>query len=269
MCKVSLREEIAAKRIESSQSLIRSLLALPELRMRVLWLQDRIFTRPVHELAPVLNDVAERSQSTDPRAREVMVSLAIYLAQQRDSALTWALREQAKSQALLGLERLLRQRHEKHVAEVEFEPKVPDYGTGRELAVGERKSLARRPSRLQIDRLLLDPHPLVLDQLFRCPVLTQDDVLRIVTRRPARPVAIELLAQSSRWMQRPRVRLALILNPGTPHGLALPLLATCPREDLQLIIGTTNLSKTLRTVAHELHNRMPPVHETVEHRHHQ
>jgi hypothetical protein len=39
------------------------------------------------------------------------------------------------------------------------------------------------------------------------------------------------LGQSTRWMSRRRVRMCLILNPGTPHGLALPLVSTCPRDD--------------------------------------
>jgi hypothetical protein len=233
--------------------------------MRVLWLEDRIFSRPLSSVAPVLNEVTERGQSTDKRAREAMIALAIFLAQKRDTGLTWALREEARLGSLLGLERLVRERSDDPVIEIELEPRVPDYGATRELSVGERRTLARRPTRLQLDRLLLDPHPLVLEQLFQSPVLTESDVLRIATRRPARPIALELLGQSTRWMSRRRVRMCLILNPGTPHGLALPLVSTCPRDDLHLIIGTTNLSKTVRAVAHELHSRLPPVPSCLEH----
>lgn len=247
---------------------MRSLLALPELRMRILWLDERIFSTPVHRLAPILNEVTERGQSTDRRAREAMVALAIFLAQRRDTGLIWALREESRVGALLGLERLVRERSGEPVIEIETEPRIPDYGTGRELTVGERRTLARRPTRLQIDRLLLDPHPLVLEQLLQSPVMTEDDVLRIATRRPARPMALALLGNSTRWMSRRRVRMSLILNPGTPHGLALPLVSTCPREDLQLVIGTTNLSITVRAVAHELHSRLPPVPPALEHPNH-
>lgn len=198
-----------------------------------------------------------------------MVAIAVFLAQKRDTGLIWALREESRLGSLLGLERLVRERADDPVIEIELEPRVPDYGAGRELTVGERRTLARRPTRLQIDRLLLDPHPLVLQQLFQSPVLTEDDVLRIASRRPSRPMALELLGGSTRWMSRRRVRMSLILNPGTPHGLALPLVSTCPRDDLQLVIGTTNLSKTVRAVAHELHSRLPPVPSALEHpRHH-
>jgi len=235
--------------------------------MRILWLEDRMFLKPIALTAPVLNDIAERAQSTDRRAREAMVALAIFLAQRKDTSLIWALREEARAQSLLSLERLVREPHEKHVPEIELEPRVPDYGAGRELTLGERRSIARRPTRIQIERLLLDPHPLVLEQLFQSPPVTEDDILRIVTRRPARLVALELLATHARWMARPRIRLSLILNPGTPHGLALPLIATCPRDELNLIVGTTNLNKALRTVAHEIFTRLPPVREDVAHPH--
>jgi hypothetical protein len=196
-----------------------------------------------------------------------MVAVAIFLAQKRDSALVWALRQEASTSSLLGLERLVRERAEKHHADIELEPKIPDYGTGRELTVGERRSLARRPTRLQIEKLLLDPHQLVLEQLFQCPALTEDDVLRLATRRPARLIALELLVHSTRWMARRRIRMSLILNPGTPHGLALPLVTTCLRDDLSLVVSSTNLSTTVRSVARELHVKLPPVSSTLEHPH--
>lgn len=235
--------------------------------MRTLWLEDRIFSRPVASLAPILNEIAERAQSTDERSREAMLALAVFLAQRGESALVWALREAAKTQVLLSLSRLLVERSESapEEAEIEIEPRVPDYGTGRELTVGERRSLARRPTRLQIEKLLLDPHPLVLEQLLQCPSLTEEDVLRIATRRPARVVAHKLLVNAHRWMARRRVRLSLILNPGTPHHIAAPLVSTCLRDDLALITRTTNLSITLRTAAHELLCRLPPVPEALAH----
>ena len=64
---------------------------------------------------------------------------------------------------------------------------IPDYGRGRPLTLGERKSLARRPDRAMLDRLLHDPHPDVIRRLLRNPRLTEDDVVRLAARRPGRP----------------------------------------------------------------------------------
>ncbi len=249
---------------------MRTLLALPELSIRIAWLGDQLPRTPAHALAPVLSELVDRAQSTDGGAREALVAVAVYLAQKRDSSLVWALREEAKARSHMNLERLLRERadSDSEGMDIDLEPRVPDYGTGRELSIGERRTLARRPSRLQVDKLLLDPHPLVLEQLFKCPSLTEEDIIRIATRRPARRAALELLIHSPRWIARPRVRMALILNPGTPHGLALPLIFTCPREDLGLIVDTNTVSSTLRAVAHELHSRLPPLRESITHPYH-
>lgn len=235
-----------------------SLSALSELSLRIGWLSDKLHGSNVRSWAAAVNEIVERAYSAEVRAREALLAIALFIVQRRESALVWALRQEARDQSLLGLERLLRESREDSIPPLEIEARVPDYGTGRELSVGARRSLARRPTRLQIERLILDPHPLVIEQLLGSPQLTEDDVVQIATRRPARLLALELLGKSTRWMSRPRVRLSMILNPGSPLGIALPLVSTCRREDLHLIVESTTLSKTIRTVAHELYCRLPP-----------
>lgn len=244
---------------EGSDALIRSLIALPELGLRTIWLCEKLSSVPPGRTAAGLDDLVSRAQGGHETARAALLPLALAFVRLRETACLWALREEAKHRAYLNLERMLRDNTDPASVLYEQEPRVPDYGSGRELTVGERRSMARRPTRAQVERLLLDPHPLVLAQLFTCPQLTEPDVLRIVTKRPARLPAIEAVVQSSRWMARRRVRLALVLNPGCPHGVALPLVATCPRDDLKLIVQTTTISASLRTVAHELLQRLPPI----------
>src|SRR5688572_8898608 len=65
----------------------------------------------------------------------------------------------------------------------EPEARVPDYGKGRPLTLGERKSIARRPRRDLIERALGDPHPEVIRLLLQNPRLTEADVIRICARR--------------------------------------------------------------------------------------
>ena len=100
----------------------------------------------------------------------------------------------------------------------------PDYGRGRPLTLGERKSLARRPDRAMLERLLGDPHPLVIKRVLANPRLTEDfqTVLRLAAKRPCRPDVLAEIARAPRWAHSARVRLALILNPGTPLEIATP-----------------------------------------------
>lgn len=241
--------------------------------MRVAWLNERLSPPSAAKWAPLLDRVAERAQSTDNDAREAQLAVSVLLAHRSESAWLWSLQQAAKNQSLLNLERLVREAPRdsdpNQLGLVERDRAVPDYGGGRELTVGERRSLARRPSREQVARLLLDPHPLVLEQLFQSPSLTESDVIKILTRRPASLPALQFVAVSCKWITRRRIRMSIILNPGTPHGLALPYVSTCPREDLHLISQSTTVSPVIRGVASELFTRLPPVAETSTHRFHQ
>ena len=54
--------------------------------------------------------------------------------------------------------------------------------------------------------------------------LTEDDVVRLIARRPA-SVAAHLAVARTPWISRRRVRLSLMQNPGTPPAVAVPLIA--------------------------------------------
>lgn len=112
---------------------------------------------------------------------------------------------------------------------------VPDYGRGRAPTLGERKSLARRPDRKFVERVLRDPHPDVIALLLKNPRLTEADVVRLCARRPNTAEVLRQVFCDPRWSSRPRVRNALALNPSTPEPVVhavLPLLA--PDEILDI-----------------------------------
>ena len=136
---------------------------------------------------------------------------------------------------------------------------IPDYGTGRELTLGERRALARRPKRELFEKLLLDPHPMVMRNLLINPKLTEDDVVRLATKRPARVEVLRELVQLPRWLKRSRVRQALILNPGTPLDITLPLLSVSIRAELLEVIRSTRCPAVVRVTAQELLDRRPPM----------
>lgn len=241
----------------------RVILGLPEVALRVEWLRDYLTNTPIGRTALELERVCEASERSDPGARETVLALALLLARFGDQPFVSRLRTRAESDHLLSLGRLVRRAPAppRSVPPPDEAP-VPDYGTGRELTVGERRSLARAPSRRAFDKLLADPHPLVIRQLLENPRLTEDDVVRIATRRPVRPEAVLAIARSERWLKRPRVRLAILLNPGSPPEVAMPLLAACTRSELIEILHGNDISKVLRATARELLARRPPLSES-------
>lgn len=107
-------------------------------------------------------------------------------------------------------------------AEVD-ELRPPPLSDDREITLGERRSWARRPDRALIDRLLLDPDPGVIANLLRNPRVTEADVLRIASRRPAPATVLGLVYRHPRWGQRRAVQAALVQNPYTPVEIATAL----------------------------------------------
>jgi hypothetical protein len=238
----------------------RTLLSLPELPLRVGWLRDHLASVPDGAAAELLNALCEDNERSTSSAREALLVVAVLFAGLGDCAFSERLRQHAHERHLLALSRMLRRAPSlEHSERPIGELPVPDYGAGRELTLGERKSLARSPSRQSFEKLLSDPHPQVIRQLLLNPRLTEDDVVRLAARRPARVEVIEAIAHNSRWLSRARVRLTILLNPGSPPAVAMPLLAVCTRGELLEIVHGADASMVLRATAQELLQRRPPL----------
>ncbi|HVW26187.1 MAG TPA: hypothetical protein VHC69_12510 [Polyangiaceae bacterium] len=235
-------------------------MSLPEAGLRLGFLESELQGLGTAASADLLNEIMEQNEAADPAAREALLTIALMLVRPDNREVVEGLRREATERNLWSLERLTRPAPPPsiHAPSVE-ELRVPDYGTGRELSLGERKSLARRPDRRAFEKLCLDPHPLVIRQLLENPKMVEEDAIRIATLRPARPAALRELVQSHRWLSRPRVRMAILLNPGSPCELTMPLLGLCTREELRDVLKSTETSIVLRATAQELLARRPPV----------
>jgi hypothetical protein len=192
----------------------------------------------------------------DPAAREALVACVALLVCDADSPWLDDLRRAAHEAHHHSVMRLLRTYvvRPSIVATEDFNPAL-----NRDLTVGERRSLARRPHRGKIDRLLKDPHPLVLRQLLGNPTLIENDVVALAAQRPAREAALRTIAEFPDWIIRTRVRMAVISNPLSPSGIAVPLAGLATRPELVEIAENPALHVVLRVVACELLERRPPL----------
>src|SRR5690349_8545619 len=59
---------------------LRVLLSLPELEFRVRWLADRLDHLPLEGAAELLDALCVQAGRSDPAAREVLISVALYFA---------------------------------------------------------------------------------------------------------------------------------------------------------------------------------------------
>lgn len=130
-------------------------------------------------------------------------------------------------------------------------PQAAELPGGRELTLGERKSLARGRRREVLDRLLRDPDESVLAILLGNPRITEDDVVRLAARRPTTAGAQRTILQSERFIARYAVKRALVLNPFTPTDLAARLVVLLTRPDQRAVADDPALHDSVRRAARE------------------
>lgn len=241
-------------------AILRTTRAIAEIELRVAYLRSVLASSDVAALARELDLLCARAEQAEPAAREVLVALVDALQDPSLATVVQRLREEASGVPHLALERLVRHPVSTPARALPDpdEDRVPDYGRGRPLTLGERKSLARRPDRVMTERLLRDPHPDVIRQLLANPRITEDDVLSLAARRPCRPDVLLAIVRAPRWAHRPRVRVALVLNPDTPTEVAAPLVGLLVRQELRLVASSTTVAPAVRALCLEHLERRPP-----------
>ena len=115
-----------------------------------------------------------------------------------------------------------------------------------EISLGARRSIARGEDHSVLERLLLDADPTVIRHLLVNQRITEDDVLRITSRRPIPGSTLGLVYASRRFGSRPRVLVSLARNPYCPTDVAIAALARLPMEQLRQIERDATLDETVR-----------------------
>jgi hypothetical protein len=266
----------------------RSVTGLREQALRAAFLRSEIVRADMDALAVALNDLCSRAEQADPLAREVLTAIMPALSDPELKPRIEQVRTLASERAFWPLARLLRKgrrprsgRARSPRADAEPEPPsgkrhssappaaaaqpaqrgIVTSPSGRPLTLGERRALARKPLRGALDKLLSDPHPMVIRNVLKNPRITEDDVVRLAAKRPAHGEAILEIARDTRWSHRPRVRMAIVQNPGTPPEVAVPMIGLLIRPELVQVLAATDVPAVVRAAATELLQRRPPVPE--------
>ena len=245
-------------------ALVGATLSLGDAALRAAYVASVVRAWEVGLLAQALDAVCERAEQAEVAAREALLSIVDALNAEGMDDVVQRLREEAEGRSLLALERLIR--HPVQLGRPGAGPgdklrqdKVPFDGRGRPLTLGERKSLARRPDRDTMQRLIADPHPDVIHRLLRNSRVLEDDVVRLAARRPGRSEVLTEIARSTKWVHRPRVRMALVLNPATPAAIAARIAGLLLRPELELVAGAPHVPAAVRALCMEHLERRPPV----------
>ena len=118
-----------------------------------------------------------------------------------------------------------------------------------ELRLGEKITLARLATPAVLRLVLLEPDPKILDAALQNPRLTESDLGGLVQSGTAPRALLEAVAASPRWKASYAVRLALVLQPRTPAGIALGQLTSLLDLDLRRIATHPGLSPLIRAAA--------------------
>ncbi len=198
------------------------------------------------ELAIVLAAALEDLRcGRGPLASRVLMAATLLFAGPGGQDLRSSVREAAGEQDLHDLCRFLEAPQPLVLADV-GKAVLLQGKDGRPLTLGERKSLARNPTRGLVDRLVADGSPEVVRNLLESPKLTEIDVIRIASRRPQNPAILKEIATSRRWMARYRVRVSLVSNPYLEPALGIRFAALLFEQDRRAVAADPSIHPRLR-----------------------
>jgi hypothetical protein len=242
---------------------VRATLSLRDETLRVSYLASIARSWDGGVLAAALDELCARAEQGEPASREVLVAVVDALNGGGMGEVVERLRAEASRGSLLALERLVRRLAGELRPQAEREAamaqRVPEDGRGRPLTLGERKWLARRPDRETMQRLLGDPHPDVIARLLHNPRITEDDVVRLAAKRPGNRAVLAEIARSTKWLHRPRVRMALVMNPSTPLDVAARTTRLLLRSELELAARSPGIAAGIRALCIDHLARRPPL----------
>lgn len=215
-----------------------------DVSMAATYVRHELASMAATDAAEVIGAAREGAEAGSPRARLLLSVIGLALAPVGSEALRQSLARAASERGDVGTAAMLAP---VPTAEPTNEvPPVPDFGVGRPLTLGERKSLARRRDRNLLARVLRDPHPDVIRVLLGNPSITEPDIVRLCARRPIAPDVLREVAASARWIVRYDVRLALAKNPHTPLEVSVPAALQLRAQDQRVIATSDELPQTLR-----------------------
>jgi hypothetical protein len=246
--------------------LVRATLSLGDELLRAPYVASVARASPLDDFGRALDILCQRAEQADPHAREALVAVVDALNAEDMAPFVKELRELASAESLLALERLIRgparaapsSHPTNRPPDVESNTAGIQKKSGRPLTLGERKSLARRPDRETMRKLLADPHPDVIRRCLRNPRMTEDDLIPLASKRPGRSEVLAEIARS-RWVHRRRVRLALVLNPATPPEIAVRIAGLLLRPELEMVAESPGVPVALRAICLEHLARRPPM----------
>ena len=234
--------------VDSLQSqigtLVRRLQSLHDLALRGHYLRHKLLNMPTATVAELLMLVVSGAEARDRDHILLLQCLSLALADRSCEELRHEVARLLAASDQCHLAQLLCGDEGAGEQATTAQPQV-DFGLGRPVTLGERKSLARRRDRDLLARVLRDPHPDVIEIVLNNPTLTEADVLRLCARRPVQAEVLRRVFCSARWVAQYPVKVALALNPHCPLDVRMQLALLLSRQDVVRLMQSGDLPAAL------------------------
>jgi hypothetical protein len=119
----------------------------------------------------------------------------------------------------------------------------------RDMRLGEKITLAKIATPAVLTRLLAETEARIAQACLINPRLREEDLVAAVRQDTATRALLEAAAASSRWGDRYAVRLALVLQPRTPLGVALAQITSLLDRDLDRVGAASGLRPLVQAAA--------------------
>jgi len=235
--------------------LVRSMETVPERKMRTLRLKERLSHMPEEIIIEVIHDVFSQTRPGDTSSAHFLMSIVDIFSDMNDM----------QSQQLLKFYVMCRDRGYTRASVVFVSPepkKRPfskyDFVENRDMdyvTLGEKRSLARTRNKDLLDRLIYEPHPLVIKNILENPRMTEQEVLKMVSRRPNNEAILSEIFQNEKWLRSYNIKISMIKNPYTPVGIAMVLLYFLKKQDLKDVFRDHSLHELVKETAGDLLDR--------------
>ncbi len=126
-----------------------------------------------------------------------------------------------------------------------------------ELRVGEKVTLGKIATPAVVTTLLADPDAKVIRACLQNPRLREEDLVTAVRQDAAPRALLEGVPESWRWRDSYAIRLALVLQPRTPLGVALAQISSLLTADLLRVADTPGLRPLVQITAQRIAGREP------------
>jgi hypothetical protein len=216
-------------------------------------LAARLRAAPAYELLPELAQILDQGNHGSTEARTALLDLAEVLGS--NGALRAKVADAATERDMTSLMRWLSAQVD--VSARRAEPTLRN-GHGRLLTLGEKKTLARLAPAELLPKLLLDVETPVVARALAHPRLTEDILVSVMAKRPGSQLLLTEASKHPKWVQRARVRVALLAHPDTPTARALLVVPLLLRQELELVMSLPRIAPEVREASRARLASLPP-----------